>query len=113
MPIPPIVALCGAPGAGKTAVGQRILSHASRHHLRCYVFDCIYHAWEVEAVRARGGVVVRVRRPGYHEAPSLADIPEDYVLDNTGDLYGLALRVDQLLATLAAPLAAAQHEARP
>lgn len=69
------------------------------------ITDCRYHN-EAEAVKQRGGYIVRVERPGV-EPPNLhpsetamLDYDFDYILDNDGTLEDIPAKVREMLDTL-------------
>jgi hypothetical protein len=73
---------------------------------RYAISDCRFLN-EVEAVKARGGIVVRIDRPGYcpvnghrSEVELLSFSGWDHIVANDGTLEDLAKRVDTMLAEL-------------
>lgn len=61
---------------------------------------------EAQAIKERGGVVVRINRPGFgpvngHQSETAMDGWDfDYILDNDGDMYRLKQKVENFLLWL-------------
>ena len=92
--------------AWQAAVQAGHLRHPSQggHHL--IVADDVRFANEARAIRDRGGLVIRIERPGAgsasggDHASERPDFVPDRIIRNTGDLAAFAKAIDELAASL-------------
>jgi hypothetical protein len=72
------------------------------------VFADVRFKNEADAIKAAGGIVIRVSRPGFGPAnqhlseTDMDDYPVDYRLNNSADTYALSTKVAVLLSSLRA-----------
>lgn len=95
-----------APKATAFALGAK-LDRAPRG--RDVVVDGVRSSHEADAIRRRGGVIVRVRRDGHDPDPALAmdrlqaAVNADHTIVHPGDKAGLKANTDELVRRLAVP----------
>lgn len=103
--------ILGEPGAGYTAQGGLEPGKFSHGAVGVVFSDCRFRN-EVEAIRAAGGVTVRVVRPGHEGAVGIAGHPSereqdgipdsafDYVVRNDGSLAEYHRQIDAIARAL-------------
>lgn len=82
--------------------------HGGFNPIRLIVADDVRFANEAQAIRDRGGIVVRIERPGAgsssggDHASERTDFVPDRIIRNRGDLAGFRAEIDALAASLRA-----------